>query len=76
MLGEQEQRTRIANVLDGDDPSLIAAPSEGALMKLDDAVELALSLASSSLGRQSRLGGRHLDDVAAADREQADHGDG
>jgi len=46
-MSEQEQRTRIANLLDENDPALVAAHSEGAVMTLDDAVELALSLHSS-----------------------------
>ena len=48
-ITEQEQRTRIADLLDENDPALVAAQSEGSLMNLDDAVELALSLASSQL---------------------------
>ena len=34
---------RIANVLDENDPALVAARSEGGAMTLDEAVELALS---------------------------------
>jgi tetratricopeptide (TPR) repeat protein len=44
---EQDQRTQIANLLDENDPAQVAAQAEGSLMNLDDAVELALSLASS-----------------------------
>ena len=43
---EQDQRTRIADLLDENDPAQVAAQSEGSLISLDDAVELALSLAS------------------------------
>ena len=44
---ERELRTRIANVLDENDPALVAARSEGGAMTLDEAVELALSLIDS-----------------------------
>jgi predicted ATPase len=43
---EQDQRTRIADLLDENDPTHAAAHSEGSLMNLDEAVELALALAS------------------------------
>ncbi len=45
-VSEQDQRTRIADLLDQNDPAQVAAQSEGSSMSLDDAVELALSLAS------------------------------
>ena len=38
---------RIANVLDENDPELVAAQSEGGAMTLDEAIELALSLSDS-----------------------------
>jgi predicted ATPase len=45
-VSEQDTRTRIADLLDENDPAQVAAQSEGSSMNLDDAVELALSLAS------------------------------
>jgi tetratricopeptide (TPR) repeat protein len=44
---ERELRTRIANVQDENDPALVAARSEGGVMTLDEAIELALSLIDS-----------------------------
>ncbi len=44
---EQDQRTRITELLDANDPAQVSAQTEGSLMSLDEAVELALSPASS-----------------------------
>jgi predicted ATPase/class 3 adenylate cyclase len=42
-VSEQDQRARIDDLLDKNDPAQVAAQSEGSSMSLDDAVELALS---------------------------------
>ena len=52
---ELEVRKRIANVLDENDPALVAAQSEGGAMTLDEAIELALSLVESRRGGPSAL---------------------
>ena len=55
---ELELRTRIANVLDENDPELVAAQSEAGAMTLYEAIELALSLIDSpkTPDEQARLG--------------------
>jgi predicted ATPase len=52
---ERELRTRIANVLDENDPALVAAQSEGGALTLDEAIELGLSLIdrAKTSGRQT-----------------------